>query len=205
MGALCILASLAFLLYADRLVTRAASGLTFSSPDAVPANRVGLVLGCSASLADGRSNLYFSLRLRAAADLYAKGRIQYVLVSGDNHRRGYDEPSDMKAELVRLGVPEDRITCDYAGFSTLDSIVRAKEVFGLSRLTVISQRFHNQRAVYIAGRRGMDVVGYDAPDVGSWGGFRTRAREVLARARAVLDVSFLRREPRFLGKPVRIG
>jgi len=126
-------------------------------------------------------------------------------VSGDNSRKTYDEPADMKRALVRLGVPEDRIVCDYAGFSTLDSVVRAREVFLEEALIVVSQEFHVRRAIYIGKARGVDLIGFAARDVPRRHGIQTELRESLARFKAVLDVSLLGRRPRFLGEPIEIG
>lgn len=184
---------------------RGARTRVFDDAAAVPASRVGLVLGCAERLADGRPNLFFTLRIRAAAELYAAGKVEYLLVSGDNGTKSYDEPTAMKAALVRAGVPDDRVVLDFAGFRTLDSVVRAREVFGQTRITIVSQRFHNERAVYLARRHGIAAYGYNAPDVGGAGGAAVRAREVLARVKAVLDVRVLGTRPRFLGEPVPIG
>jgi SanA protein len=116
---------------------------------------------------------------------------------------GYDEPADMKNALVDLGVPAEKIFCDYAGFRTLDSVVRAKHIFGQDRVTVVSQRFHNQRAIYIARHRGLDAIGFDAPEVVFRHSFRTKLREQFARVKTVLDVWF-GKQPKFLGEPVNI-
>lgn len=165
----------------------------------VPHVQVGLVLGCSERLGDGRSNLFFRRRMAAAAELYRAGKVDYLLVSGDNSRPGYDEPSDMRRALVRAGVPSSRIVLDYAGFRTLDSVLRAKEVFGLTRFTVISQRFHAVRAVFLARQHGIEAYGYAAADVGGADGARVQLRELFSRAFAVLDVSVLSSRPRFSG------
>ena len=127
--------------------------------------------------------------------------MRHLLVSGDNHVATYDEPTDMKEALMRRGVPESAITCDYAGFRTLDSVYRSKSVFGLSRVTVVSQAFHNKRAVTIAKRHGIDAVAYNAEDAPD--GYRayTNLREILARNLAVLDLYVLNRKPRFPGPP----
>ncbi len=171
----------------------------------VPGSRVGLVLGCAPYLADGRENLFFKRRMEAAAELYHAGKVEYLLVSGDNSRKNYDESSAMKAALGELGVPQRLIYCDYAGFSTLDSIVRAKVVFELNELVVISQGFHVKRAVYIGQQRDVEVIGYIAEGVGGRGGFRTHLRECLARVKTVLDLTVLNRQPVYLGDTVRIG
>ena len=173
----------------------------YADPSKVPHRSVGLVLGCSRTLANGRSNLYFRYRMDAAAKLYHAGKVDVLLVSGDNSSRYYDEPTDMKQALVDRGVPVDRIFCDYAGFRTFDSVIRAKQVFRADGFTVISQEFHNQRALFIGNRRGMQSVGFNAREVTGHHGIRTRLREYLARTVTVLDLYVLQTKPKFLGEP----
>lgn len=176
----------------------------FDSIESIPKKRVGLLLGCAPRLADGRHNLYLTYRVRAAAELYTAGKIEYVLASGDADRDGQDEPAAMKAGLIKLGVPEERIVIDALGLRTLDSVLRAKLVFGLDDFTLISQRFHNQRGVYIARSAGLAVVGYNARDPAS--SFdKMQLREPFARMLAVIDARLLHTQPRFLGEPIRIG
>lgn len=186
-------------------VLHSAKGRTFDDVSSLPANRVGVVLGCLRTLPNGRINLFFEYRMQAAAQAYNAGKVEYLIVSGDNHSKSYDEPTVMKDELIKLGIPEDKIYCDYAGFRTLDSIVRVKEVFQEDTITVISQEFHNQRAIYIGRARGLKVVGYNAQDVNRRVGIRTICREQLARVKAVLDVSILNKGPKFLGEPIYVG
>lgn len=162
-----------------------------------------MLLGCSERLSDGRNNLFFQRRIAAAARLFRAGKVDYLLVSGDNSRPGYDEPSDMRRALLAEGVPSSRIVLDYAGFRTLDSVVRAKEVFGLRRFTVISQRFHDLRAVYLARAHGVEAYGYAAADVGGAEGARVRLRELFSRTFALLDVSVFGTRPHFTGPPER--
>jgi SanA protein len=185
-------------------IAREARRFVFDDLQQVPRARVGLVLGCSTRLADGRPNLYFVHRVAAATALYEAGVVEHLLVSGDNGTRDYDEPTMIKAALVERGVPADRIVLDYAGFRTLDSVVRAREVFGVDDFVVVSQRFQSERAVFLARRLGMRVTGYAASDVPGIDGARTRAREWLARAKAVIDVN-LGTQPKFLGPKVPIG
>lgn len=125
--------------------------------------------------------------------------MRHLIVSGDNHVAGYDEPSEMRNALLGAGVPASVITLDYAGFRTLDSVVRAKSVFGQSRFVVVSQGFHCERAVFIARRSGIDAVGFVAQSPAGTGGVMVRGREVLARTAAVLDVYVLGTRPRFDG------
>ncbi|WP_179020478.1 SanA/YdcF family protein [Winogradskyella forsetii] len=175
-----------------------AKGFNYNDIDTIPKNKVGLVLGASKYAPSGNINLFYKYRVEAAVDLYKARKIDYILVSGDNGRKGYDEPTDFKNDLIDKGVPAERIFLDYAGFRTLDSIVRAKEIFGQNAITIISQRFHNQRAIYIAQHYGIDAVAYNAKDV-----YKTSAREYLARAKASLDVLF-NVEPKFLGDKIVI-
>jgi SanA protein len=114
-------------------VLRSSGSRVFTDERDLPSNDVGLVLGVSRW-----GNPHFATRTEAAALLYHQGKVKHLLLSGDNHVAGYDEPSDMKQAVLALGVPESAITLDYAGFRTLDSVVRAKQVFGQSKLTIIT-------------------------------------------------------------------
>ena len=176
------------------------SGRVFDSAsiDALPRRRAAVVMGCVRTLPNGLNNLYFSRRIDAAAELYKAGKVDCLIVSGDNHVKGYDEPSDMKESLVKAGVSADRIVCDYAGFRTLDTVVRAKKVFGLDSFIIVSQSDHVRRAVFTARGFGCDAYGYAAKDVNGRYSIKTTIREQLAKIAAVLDV-ILRRSPKFLG------
>ncbi len=187
-------------------VAKAASGKTYDAVSDVPIRRVAVVMGCSRILANGRNNVYFSYRINAAARIFQEGRCQYIIVSGDNSHEGYDEPTDMRDALIAIGVPKNRIYRDYAGFRTLDSVVRAKEIFGQDDFIVVSQKFHNERAIYIAQKHGLkNVVGFTASRVSTFGGFRTRMREYLARVKTVMDVNILKTKPKFLGEKIELG
>ncbi len=164
----------------------------------LPKHRVGLLLG-TGKYAYGRLNRFFMNRCDAAAALYHAGKIRDILISGDNSRKEYNEPQDMKEGLIDRGVPETAIHLDYAGFSTLDSIRRAEKVFKIKKLTVISQKFHCTRAIYIADQSGIDAVGFAADDVSGILATRTYLREYLARVKAVLQVELLNSQPKFLG------
>jgi SanA protein len=167
---------------------------------AVPPTRTALVLGTGPRLADGTPNAFFATRIRAAVDLYRAGTVDRILVSGDNHRAGYDEPTEMRAALLARGVPDAAIRRDFAGFRTLDSVVRAKAVFGCDRVVIVSQRWHNERALYLAWAAGLDAVAADAAEPAVWvPGLWWRER--LARMRCLLDVHLLGTEPRFPGPP----
>lgn len=186
------------------LVVRTGNGRLYSEVGKTPQRDVGLLLGTSEKQGNGNSNPFFEYRIAAAAELYQAGRIRHLLVSGDNHRRDYDEPAMMKSALMAKGVPESAITVDCAGFRTLDSVIRAQKVFGLSKCTIISQRFHNQRALFIARYYGLDALGFCAADVPLRYGLRIQIREALARIKAVLDLYIFHISPKFLGERQKI-
>ena len=169
-----------------------------------PSKKVGLLLGTAKYVKGGWINLYYTHRITAAVELYKAGKIEYILISGDNGRESYDEPTLMKEDLMAAGIPESAIYLDYAGFRTLDSVVRCKIIFGELDILVISQQFHNERAVYIARAKGMQAIGYNARDVNAKYGFKTRIREYLARTKMFLDLWF-GKEPKFLGEEIQIG
>ncbi|MBP5511063.1 MAG: YdcF family protein [Kiritimatiellae bacterium] len=180
-------------------IQTAAKGRVFDKHTiaAMPSRRAAVVLGCARLLPSGL-NLFFLRRIEAAAELYKSGKVDCLIVSGDNHIKTYDEATDMKDALVRSGVPEDRVVCDYAGFRTLDSVVRAKKVFGLDSFVIVSQPDHVRRAVFLARGFGVDAYGYAAKDVNLRYSVKTRIREQFAKVAAVLDV-VIRRRPKFLG------
>lgn len=177
----------------------------YSDATQIPFRKVGLVLGSSKKTIRGTDNLYFKYRMQAAYQLYKAGKVKYLLLSGDNHTVSTDEPSDMRAALIALGVPDSCIVLDYAGFRTLDSVVRCKEVFGEDSITVISQEFHNQRALFIANKNAIHAIGFNATEVNKNYSLKTRIREYFARVKCVLDLYLLHTSPKFLGENVKIG
>jgi len=202
--AVLVVAGLGFVFGCERWVERSAEGRCFDAAAEVPSAPVAVVLGTSARLADGRANLFFLPRMEAAAALFKAGKVKALIVSGDNGTQGYDEPTDMKRVLMQMGVPAEKVVCDYAGFRTLDSVVRAKEVFGQQRMIFVSQRFHNARAIYLARAFGIEAYGLDATDVPVALSVKTFLREKLACVKAVLDVNVLGTKPRFLGEKVSV-
>ena len=186
-------------LWADRTCQNAAFGRIFLSVEDIPANEVALVLGTAKSTRKGNANLHFNQRITAAATLYRAGKAQHLLGSGDNHVASYDEPTDMRDALIAAGVPASAITCDFAGFRTLDSVVRAKQVFGLAHCTIVSEEFHCPRALWIAERHGLNAVAFAAPDLSARWSARVKAREYLARVWCAVDLHVLNRAPKFSG------
>lgn len=174
---------------------------------ALPDNNVGLVLGTSPLAPGGSANAHFAGRMDAAATLYASGKVKHLLLSGANPSARYNEPKAMAAALKQRGVPASALTLDFAGFRTLDSLVRARVVFDLQRLTIITQRYHGYRALFIAQRQGIDAVAFAAPtNPAVVRSRRTEIREVFARVKVVLDLFLTRKQPKFLGEvePIRV-
>jgi SanA protein len=195
---------LGVILFSNYAIEKGAKDKVFSDINEVPKNYVGMVLGTSKKMKSGNVNLYFTYRINATVELYKSGKIEYVLVSGDNSTQSYDEPTDFKNELIKKGIPANRIYLDYAGFRTLDSVVRAKEIFGQNKLTIISQEFHNERAVYIAAKHDVKAIGYNAKGVSRRYGLKVQIREYFARTKVFIDL-LLGIQPKFLGDKIQIG
>jgi SanA protein len=191
--------------YANTVITAQARANLYTDIDELPYNEVGLLLGTSKYAPGGRVNLFFEYRIRAALDLLEAGKIDYLIASGDNSHSSYNEPVRMKEELVARGVDAERIYLDYAGFRTLDSVVRTHRVFGRREFTIISQGFHAERALYLAQSQGLEAAAYGARDVEGPAGVSTSLREYFARVKALLDVHVLGAQPKFLGEPIEIG
>jgi SanA protein len=198
-----IISPIIFAVSSDAIVENSAKNKTFIDIEKVATNKVGMVLGTAKYRTAGGINLYFKYRIDAVVELYKSGKISFILVSGDNSTKYYNEPEEFKKELIKNGIPEDKIFLDYAGFRTLDSVVRAKKIFGQSKITIISQRFHNERAIYLAEKHGIEAIGFNAKDVSNSYGFKTQVREYFARSKAILDFLF-GVEPKFLGKKIEI-
>ncbi|MFG6686213.1 vancomycin high temperature exclusion protein [Mariniflexile sp. HNIBRBA6329] len=180
-----------------------AKGNIYNSTSVIPKSKVGLLLGTSKYTSNNNINLYYKFRVEAAVKLFKAKKIEFILVSGDNSKIGYDEPEDLKKDLILAGIPQDKIFLDYAGFRTLDSVIRAKEIFGLTEFTVISQNFHNERAIYLAESVDIKAIAFNAEDVKSRYGFKIQCREYFAKTKACLDVLF-DVQPKFLGKKIEI-
>ena len=175
----------------------------YSDPALIPSNNAGLLLGTTPLLKGRKKNPYFENRIAAAVALYNCGKIKHIIVSGDNRTPQYNEPEEMRRQLVRLGIPNAKIYLDASGLRTLDSVVRCREIFGQQGFTVISQEFHNQRAVFLGRAKGYDIIAFNAEDVDFREGVRTRLREYFARLDALLDL-FIYKEEHFLDSRVEI-
>lgn len=200
---LLFVAGFLFILFANYTIKSKSEDFLYSDVNKIPSCKTALVLGTSKSLSNGNPNLYFSYRIKATSDLYKAGKIQYVIVSGDNSVEGYNEPEEMKNDLISQGIPAERIFEDFAGFRTLDSVVRAKKIFGQDKFIIVSQKFHNERAVFLAQKNSLTAYGYNAPDVNKYAGLKTNLREYLAKAKVFVDLLF-GVEPKFGGDKILI-
>jgi SanA protein len=168
------------------------------------AGKTAVVLGTSRYVKGGAPNPWFHYRMSAAAELYHSGKIEYLILSGDNRSRFYNEPEQMRRELRKFDIPDNAMYLDYAGLRTLDSMVRSKEIFGQDTIIVVSQKFHNQRAVFLARLHGIHATAYNAKSPDARQGIRTHTREVFARVKVFIDI-ISGKQPRHLGEKVIIG
>ena len=175
------------------IVSSNASGRTFDNVNEIPNNKVGLLLATSPITPGGAHNYYFENRINSAEELYKAGKVNYIIASGGDytkeHRFGCDEPQAIKDSLVGRGIPEDRIILDYDGTRTLNSIVKVKEIYGLDSVTLISQKYHNERAIYLADKIGSYAIGYNAePSPIRRNRIKNTVREIFARPKMFIDL-----------------
>ncbi len=164
----------------------------FYDVGSIPFNEDGLVLGTGKLIEKGRVNQHLVQRIDAAAALYRGGKVKRLILSGD---KGRDEPMEMKRALLQRGVPESALVLDNYGLRTLDSVVRARDVYKCARLTIISERFHDFRALFLSRYFGIEAVAYAPNDLSMRWMVRPTAREYLARVKAVLDLYVLNTRP----------
>ena len=203
--ALSIVVMLVALIAWDRYVSYASAPYIYDDIRKVPHKRAALLLGTTKYVAKGRKNYFYLYRIEAAARLWKAHKVDAIVVSGDNGTKYYDETTAMYRDLIRAGVPARYITRDYAGFRTLDSVVRAGMDFGLKDYIIVSQRFHLERAIYIARARGQKVIGFVARDIpGTTAAYRMKVREILARAKMFADLYILGTMPHFYGGKMKV-
>lgn len=157
----------------------------------LPTNEAALVLGTSKYVkvkGQTQKNLFYSNRLDAAVDLYKKNKVKKIIVSGDNSTKYYNEPKTMRADLIEMGIPAQDILSDNFGVRTYDSVIRAQKLFNQGAITVVSQKFHNERAVFIARWKGINAVAYNAEDVPNSYGPKVYLREIFARTKMMMDL-----------------
>lgn len=187
----------------NKIIVDTAKNKLYADALTIPYNKVGLLLGTSKYGSRGYNNPYYDFRIEAAVKLLKSGKIKYIVISGDNSSVDYNEPEAMRSDLISAGIDSGVIYLDYAGFRTFDSIIRLKEIFGQNSVTVISQRFHNERAIYIASKLEIAAIGFNATNVGSKAGLKTQLREKLARVKVFLDF-LIGTNPKFLGAKISI-
>ena len=192
-----------FLSLVNIYISVAANDKLYDDTASIPYNKVGLLLGTSKKMDNNALNPYYQFRVDAAVQLYKAKKIEIILVSGDNSSKTYNEPLKFKEDLMKKGIPENKIYLDYAGFRTLASVVRAKKVFGLNKFTIISQKPHNERALLLAKHFKIDAVGFNAKNIYCRYAFKTQILESFAKVKAVLDIIF-NVEPKYLGEPIQI-
>ncbi len=196
-----LLAGVLLVIYSYFLAVQAGKWTLHDELADLPKASVGLVFGCSNKIGN-KTNKYFEYRIDAATELWKAGKVQCLIVSGDNRSKYYNEPQKMKEALIQKGVPKEVIVCDFAGLRTLDSVIRAKKVFQSPDVIFVSQKFQNERASYIAKEIGLKAFGYNARDVGLHNGIKVKLREIGARVKMLLDVKVLKTQPRHLGEVV---
>ena len=198
------LSAIIILVVLNQLINCRSAKYIYNDIAELPENNVALVLGTSRYKRDGSANPYFHNRINAAVKLYENNKVNYILVSGDNRSMYYNEPGFMRLELLNNGINDSVIYLDYAGFRTYDSVIRCHEVFGQSSFTIVSQKFHNQRAVFIAHSKNINAIAFNADDIKLREGFRIRLREIFARIKVYIDI-ITDKQPKYLGEPVIIG
>lgn len=194
--AIALVVAVVFLLLANRWVINSTDAYLYRDSALMPDNEVGLVLGCSSYTSSGKPNPQFYGRIEAAAQLYRQGKVKRLILSGANPDSRYNEPKRMQEALIEQGVPLEALTLDFAGDRTFDSVIRAQQVSGLQRVTIITQKYHAYRALFVARKTGLQAVAYAAPVEDGGEGFRHPPREIFARVLAVLDLFVLRSELR---------
>ncbi len=190
----------------DMSISKQAGPNLYNTINKVPAKKAALVLGTAKYMVGGGKNYFYTYRIRAAANLFKAGKVKAIVVSGDNSTKYYNETSKMQKDLIKAGIPSRYITLDPLGVRTLDSVVRAEAIFDLKDYIIVSQKFHLERALFIAKTKGQKVIGFMAKDIpGTKAAYRMKAREYLARAKAFLDVYILQTTPRFDGKKEKVN
>lgn len=192
-------------IFSNLWIVRSTRNRVFSDLSKVPHHRIALVLGTSHRTSKGGPNPFFENRIETAAELYKKGKIDHLILSGDNRSIYYNEPMAMLKALLKKGVPASAITLDYAGLRTLDSIVRCKKIFGQNKFIIITQPFHSYRALFISRYHDINAIAMVAEEPDFDYSVKVRVREYLARTKAVLDLYVLKTTPRFLGQKEQIN
>ncbi|AFE57615.1 vancomycin high temperature exclusion protein [Rahnella aquatilis HX2] len=197
-----IILMLAVAIGLDQWISLRTQPYIYDEVQPLPHRQVGVVLGTAKYYRTGVINQYYLYRIQGAINAYNSGKVKYLLLSGDNAQQSYNEPSTMRRDLIAAGIPASDIVLDYAGFRTLDSIVRTRKVFDTNDFIIITQRFHCERALFIALHMGIQAQCFAVPSPKNM--LSVRSREIFARLGALTDLYLLKREPRFLGPLIPI-
>ncbi|MDL2290219.1 YdcF family protein [Paludibacteraceae bacterium OttesenSCG-928-F17] len=195
---------LLLILFSELRINSVSKNYLYDDVEQLPDSQVVLVLGTSKYMRKGSLNPFYTYRMDAAKELYDAGKVRVFVLSGDNRQENYNEPKSMQQSLIALGIPDSIIYLDYAGLRTLDSVIRMNKVFGQNNFIVVSQKFHNQRAIYIARTSGLEAYAYNAQGVPARNAYKTFFRERLARVKVFID-KLTHKKPRFLGEPIEIS
>lgn len=199
--ALCCVVILSILLL-DRWISWKTAPYIFDDVTKLPYRQVGVVLGTAKYVRTATINQFYQYRIEGAQSAYRNKKVDYLLLSGDNALTSYNEPITMRQDLIKAEIPRDYIVLDFAGFRTLDSIIRTRKVFNTNDFTIITQRFHCQRALFIALHLGIEAQCFAVPTPEESSG--VRVREIFARMMALIDLYIFDRQPRFLGPQLPI-
>lgn len=183
-------------------MTQQTSAFIYTDLRKLPSKKTALLLGTAKSIAKDKKNYFYIYRVRAAVALFKAGKVKTILVSGDNGSQHSNETAAMKKDLIDAGIPSRHIIVDNAGFRTFDSITRAKEVFKAEDYIIVSQKFHLERALFIARKKKQKAIGFAAKDIqGTKAAYKMKLREYLARTKAFLDIYLL--NPRLSSQSVQ--
>ncbi|WP_185873276.1 SanA/YdcF family protein [Blattabacterium cuenoti] len=171
------------------LISFTSRNKNYDSIEKIPYNNFGIVLGTSKYLHGGGVNYYFKSRMDAIQLLFYKKKIQYIIVSGDNKEENYNEPKMMKIELIKRGIPSNIIYEDLYGINTMNSIIRAYKIFHQKKFTIVSQKFHNERAIFFGKYLGLDVVAFNAKNLTTYSS-KIYFREIFSRIKIFLRIFF---------------
>ncbi|WP_461372621.1 SanA/YdcF family protein [Candidatus Aquicultor sp.] len=201
--ALVLVIGVVSVLVMNLVVVCGAQGHIVRSPDKAPRAPVAIVLGAKV-LKSRRLSDMLADRVNAGIDLYKKGKVKKLLLTGDHGRTAYDEVNSMRKYALQRGVPAGDIFMDHAGFNTYDSMYRARDVFGVKQAVIVTQDFHLARSVYTARALGIDASGVSADRHIYAGVVRNEAREALARIKAFIQLTITHPRPKFLGPKIPI-
>lgn len=183
-----VIAAVLFAIFSNVLIISQTKSKIYHDITEVPKREYALVLGTSKRTVKGESNTFFDNRITAASDLYKQGRVEKLLLSGDNRTRYYNEPNDMRKALLEKGIPESAILLDTAGFRTIESVYRCANVYNQKDVVIITQEFHAFRALYISQYFDMNAIAYLAEEVPVYSAAKVNIREFFARPKAIFDL-----------------